>query len=316
MMKKKKNRWVVLIGLIHLGFGLSQSSGQITESIDQNNENPISIEPTITPEMKKALQLSAPLIKAGRVEEAIELLESLEVENAALEFVKGNLKSTHGKQEDSLDNYNRAIELFPDFQRAYREEGIVQVDLGYFEGGRKNLAKSLELGGRNGKGYGYLAKANLNLKDFTAAEIYFRKALEYEPEKEEWQNGLQKTLSVLGKEASLPEIYASSSSIYEADEVSSLPSIHSRDTPKYPGGLFDQQAEGIVVLRVFLDEKGKFVTVFVERSDHPAFSESAINSFLNWRFYPALLKNEAVKVSFTVRISFQISNVSVSITGS
>lgn len=114
--------------------------------------------------------------------------------SAALDFILANLDFQNGQLESAAGHYQRAIEKFPDFRRAHKNLGLLQVQQGDFARGARHLGKAVELGDRDGRNYGLLGYCYLNLDNPLAAESAYRNAVLQEPDTRDWQLGLAQAL--------------------------------------------------------------------------------------------------------------------------
>ncbi|WP_162028274.1 MULTISPECIES: M48 family metallopeptidase, partial [unclassified Lentimonas] len=76
--------------------------------------------------------------------------------SAAFDFILANLYFQEGDLRNAEKNYNKAIRKFPNFRRAYKNLGLVQVQAGKYKVAVKTISKSMELGDVDGRSYGLL----------------------------------------------------------------------------------------------------------------------------------------------------------------
>ena len=77
-------------------------------------------------------------------------------------------------------------------------------------------------------------------------------------------------------------------------------------TPAYPGALRASCIEGTVVVSSIIDEEGKIRTPWLKKQpESPVMTLSALESLRSWRFKPATLKNEPVKVYYELNVNFK-----------
>ncbi len=81
--------------------------------------------------------------------------------------------------------------------------------------------------------------------------------------------------------------------------------IH-RVEPPYPAIAARLGIEGVVILEAVITKTGSVEQVKTLRSDHSLLETAARNAVLQWRYRPALLNNNPVKVYFTVTVRFQL----------
>jgi periplasmic protein TonB len=84
------------------------------------------------------------------------------------------------------------------------------------------------------------------------------------------------------------------------------PSVMHRVEPAYPQTLLRMHKEGIVILQALITGNGDVQKIEILRSEHPLFSQSAINAVSQWKYRPAKLRGKAVAVYFQVTVMFRI----------
>ncbi|HEY7161538.1 MAG TPA: energy transducer TonB [Acidobacteriota bacterium] len=84
------------------------------------------------------------------------------------------------------------------------------------------------------------------------------------------------------------------------------PEVIRRIEPAYPQTLLRMHKEGMVILQALITANGDVQKIEILRSDHPLFSQSAINAVGEWKYRPAKLRGKPVAVYFTVTVVFHI----------
>ena len=99
------------------------------------------------------------LIKKNKNQVAIEQLEPQikPSTSAAFDFILANLYFQEGNLESAEKYYKNAVVKYPNFRRAYKNLGLVQVQAGNFKDAIPTISKALELGEVDGRAYGLLA---------------------------------------------------------------------------------------------------------------------------------------------------------------
>jgi TonB family protein len=92
---------------------------------------------------------------------------------------------------------------------------------------------------------------------------------------------------------------------YPTRELDVRPGIKTRIEPEYPDAAARRSLSGKVVIRLYIDEKGKVERVETLRAD-PAgyFERSAEGAFRAARFTPAMKGGRPVKAQMTIEVHF------------
>ena len=152
-------------------------------------------EPPISDEEKEALRNLIGLIKASP-EAAIRALEPqiTKDSSAAFDFILANLYFQGGDLAKAEQYYGNAVVKHPDFRRAYKNLGLVQVQKGDFDKAIKTISKAMELGEVDGRSYGLLGYGYLTQQKYYPAEAAYRQAILMQPETSDWKVGLARCL--------------------------------------------------------------------------------------------------------------------------
>jgi tetratricopeptide (TPR) repeat protein len=113
--------------------------------------------------------------------------------SATFEFTLANIYFQEDKLDEALHWYDVAIEQFPNFRRAYKNAGLIQVRNGDFEKAIPYLTKTIELGGHTSIAYGLLGFAYGSIENHLCAESAYRQAILLDPETIDWQLGLARS---------------------------------------------------------------------------------------------------------------------------
>tara|TARA_B100000212_G_scaffold340225_1_gene320291 strand:+ start:13722 stop:15080 length:1359 start_codon:yes stop_codon:yes gene_type:complete len=108
---------------------------------------------------------------------------------ASFNFILANLYFNGGAWEDALAEYDRAIEKFPTFRRAWKNLGMLKTRLANYEGGMIALVRSIELGDTSPDTYGSAAYCHLRVGNLMAAELAYNAAVMLDPNNIEWVEG-------------------------------------------------------------------------------------------------------------------------------
>jgi tetratricopeptide (TPR) repeat protein len=101
--------------------------------------------------------------------------------NAQKELDRGNLSLGKGDLIDARKRFERAVELYPKFDQAYNNLGVVLMQSGDKEGGFNAFTKAIELNDHFARAYLNLAKIALADKKFAEADNLLRKCLSNDP---------------------------------------------------------------------------------------------------------------------------------------
>lgn len=152
-------------------------------------------EPQISDEEKEALRTLVDLIKVSPAV-AIQQLEPQikSSSSAAFDFILANLYFQEGNLAKAEQFYNNAVTKHPDFRRAYKNLGLVQVQNGNFDKAVKTISKAMELGEVDGRSYGLLGYGYLTKEQYYPAEAAYRQAILMQPDVTDWKIGLARCL--------------------------------------------------------------------------------------------------------------------------
>ncbi|MEM0969482.1 MAG: tetratricopeptide repeat protein [Verrucomicrobiota bacterium] len=158
------------------------------------------IEPTITTTEKGILEAMASELAAEDRAGAIAKLtsSSLLSTSAVLIFNLGNLRFEEGKSDDAIENFQKAIERYPNFRDAHRNLAVALVQQGKVEEAETHLVRAAELGAQDGLSFGLLGFVHLSKERYTAALQAYRMAQVTMPEEGQWKVGEAEALLALG----------------------------------------------------------------------------------------------------------------------
>jgi tetratricopeptide (TPR) repeat protein len=125
---------------------------------------------------------------------AMQLLQGMfagkERPSAAFEFVMGNALYNAGRRDEAEAHYRHAIELFPDYQRAWDNLGVLYYGAERYEEAVTAFGKAVSLGDATAETGGLLAYALQRTGNSVAAEMTYLRALSTAPENPDWIDGL------------------------------------------------------------------------------------------------------------------------------
>lgn len=158
-------------------------------------------EPQLKPEDAEVLEELQPLLNSPQ--QAANFLQAELANqaspNAAFIYTLANLQAQIGEESKAVDNYERAIQAFPDFLRAHKNLGLLFLRRESLEDAKKSLTKAIELGDTDGKTFGLVAYIYENQEKYLAAESAYRRALVEEPDSKDWKVGLARSLLIQEK---------------------------------------------------------------------------------------------------------------------
>jgi tetratricopeptide (TPR) repeat protein len=152
-------------------------------------------EPPISDEEKEALRSLIDLIKVSP-NAAIKQLEPqiTSESSAAFDFILANLYFQKGDLAKAEHYYQTAVTKYPDFRRAHKNLGLVQVQRGDYANSIKTITRAMELGEVDGRAYGLLGYGYLTNERYYPAEAAYRQAILLQPENKDWKVGLAQCL--------------------------------------------------------------------------------------------------------------------------
>jgi tetratricopeptide (TPR) repeat protein len=151
------------------------------------------VEPRVTTDEVAVLEKVRPLM-ADQLPKAETILRERTTGrpdgSALLDFTLGGVLFQQEKLDEALVSYQRAVDKFPSFRRAWRNLGLIHVRAGRFEDAVRAFTRMIELGGADAYAFGLLGYSYASLQDFQAAEASYRNALLLQPDNTEWRLGL------------------------------------------------------------------------------------------------------------------------------
>lgn len=170
-----------------------------------------SIEPQLKQEEVALLNEAAKSMANEDRKGAINKLQYAELtkKSPALLFSLGNYFFEEDQPEKSIENFQKAIELFPNFRDAHRNLAMLYVKQDEFDKAEPHLARALELGSKEGLTFGLLAHCHARKDRNQAALSAYRMAQMTMPDEKQWIVGEAYTLHALEKSAEASSIYES-----------------------------------------------------------------------------------------------------------
>ncbi|VGO21400.1 tetratricopeptide repeat protein [Pontiella sulfatireligans] len=155
------------------------------------------IEPRVTAVEREQMQkVMDALAEEDNMGKAMKQLQKANKDSssAIFDFTMGNLYFQQDNFVDALVWYDKAIEKFPSFRRAYKNAGLIHVRNADFALALPYLTKTIELGGHTSIAYGLLGFAYGSTENNLCAESAYRQAILLDPVTIDWQLGLARSL--------------------------------------------------------------------------------------------------------------------------
>ncbi len=89
-------------------------------------------------------------------------------------------------------------------------------------------------------------------------------------------------------------------------DVTSQPALVSKKDPVYPQAALKAGLEGMVQVKIWVDEQGKSRRVELIKSDNEVFNQSAIDAAKQWTFTPAIKDGKPVSVWVVVPFKYKL----------
>ncbi len=138
------------------------------------------------------LRKLAPMMRVDR-EYAQTLLQSLTVakatSSAAYNYLLGNIYFENEEYFLAEEQYKRAIEAFPDFQRAWTNLGVLKLRSDDTRSALIALLKAIELGDSQAQTFGMLGYCHYREGNYISASVAYDRAMLAQPDNLEWLEG-------------------------------------------------------------------------------------------------------------------------------
>jgi TonB family protein len=94
----------------------------------------------------------------------------------------------------------------------------------------------------------------------------------------------------------------------ENSQFDKAPEVIKQVPPSYPEGAKKEGLEGMLLLKVWIDESGKVSNATVQQSDAKVFESSALAAVKQWTFKPAILNGKPVAVWVSIPFRFKLGD--------
>lgn len=101
---------------------------------------------------------------------------------ARQEFSKGLEEMNRNKWQDAKKHFEKAIHEYPDYDSAYNNLGVVQIQLKENDAARQAFLKAVELNDKNADATANLAQIKIGENDYEAAKELLKKSLIVQPQ--------------------------------------------------------------------------------------------------------------------------------------
>ena len=181
-----------------------KTDGQINEVLEESLQNArqklaegnIKLQPKLSDSEQPIFKELMALLKTDKDAAKKLLLENTnDNSSGAFNFMLGSIYGERDEKEKAREQFEIAIEKFPNFLRAIRNSGIMAVQQQDFETGKKRLVRAYELQEKpDSTTCGLIGLCYVNLGEYATAEYYYRQAVDLDPNVRDWQLGLVKSL--------------------------------------------------------------------------------------------------------------------------
>ncbi len=97
-----------------------------------------------------------------------------------------------------------------------------------------------------------------------------------------------------------------SDDIFSLADLDQAPRVVFQPAPQYPPEMKKRKIQGTVYVLFIVDKDGRVTEPKVQKSDNPAFDNSALGAVKRWRFDPGKVGGEAVQFRMRVPITFAL----------
>lgn len=167
------------------------------------------IEPRLTEDESEVLNEWAKLLAEEKRPEAIKYLNDSGIaeKSPAILFSLATLQFEEGEAAKSIEHFEKALELFPNFRDAHRNLAVVLVQEEKWDKAENHLIRAIELGARDGLTLGLLGYCHSRKDRATAALDAYRQAAMVQPDEAQWKSGQAQALQMLGKHSEAVSIF-------------------------------------------------------------------------------------------------------------
>ncbi|HEU5401272.1 MAG TPA: tetratricopeptide repeat protein [Terriglobales bacterium] len=125
---------------------------------------------------------------------------------AEKEFQRGEDAFEKKSYPEARDHFQKAIDLYPNFDAAYNGLGATLAQTGDFDGAQKAFERSIQVNNNFAQGYRSLAQVAAHKQDFAKAANLLEQSLTLQPLNPDALSHLAQFDYILGKDKSVPEL--------------------------------------------------------------------------------------------------------------
>jgi tetratricopeptide (TPR) repeat protein len=154
------------------------------------------IEPTVTERERDRMLKVLELISSDKMAEAAKMLEkeTKDASSAVFDFTLANIYFQQEQLEQAALSYEKAVNKYPKFRRAWKNLGLIYVRSGNFDKAIAALTRVLEFGGCDAITFAQLGYAYLSTGNNLCAESAYRMAILLDPATLDWKVGLASSI--------------------------------------------------------------------------------------------------------------------------
>lgn len=167
------------------------------------------IEPNLSVDEEEFLRDSSAALAEGDRGKALAILVGSELADRSpvIRFQIATMQFEEGDLDESIENFRKALDQFPNFRDAHRNLAIALVRKEEFEAAQSHLVRAVELGSREGVTLGLLGYCHSLAENHRAALDAYRLASLTQPDERQWTTGSARALAALGKTEDAASLY-------------------------------------------------------------------------------------------------------------
>lgn len=135
--------------------------------------------------IKSKLWEARKLANEGEYEEAIDILTNIiadDIESAEIYELRGYIYDELEKYKQAVEDYNRAIDLNPEFHRAYHNRGTTRLNLDEYQQAIEDYTQAINLDPESAESYYGRGNTYRKLEEYERAVEDYTQAIDLDPE--------------------------------------------------------------------------------------------------------------------------------------